>query len=152
MNLVIYQKIDKSDPRSFKTYVRNREYARKRELRLFAHEGDDIFKTTLQEMKVDDECEGALILKEYSRLTVDNLEKRINGQSCVYEIPRDDPFGKFGLYFFRKDSEGLMRLEEFTSNDPNIEPPKKEGPLESKEPKKTKTTKTTKSKKKQKTE
>lgn len=147
MNLVIYQKIDKSDPRSYKTYVRNREYARKRELRLFAHEGDDIFKTALQEMKVDDDCEGALILKEYSRLTVDNLEKRINGQSCVYELPRDDPFGKFGLYFFRKDSEGLMRLEEFTSHDPNLEPPKKEGPELQK-----KKTKTTKSKKKTKAE
>lgn len=147
MNLVIYQKIDKSDPRSYKTYVRNREYARKRELRLFAHEGDDIFKTALQEMKVDEECEGALILKEYSRLTVDNLEKRINGQSCVYELPRDDPFGKFGLYFFRKDSEGLMRLEEFTSHDPNLEPPKKEGPELQK-----KKTKTTKSKKKTKAE
>lgn len=147
MNLVIFQKIDKSDPRSFKTYVRNREYARKRELRLFAHEGEDVFKTALQEMKVDEECEGALILKEYSRLTVDNLEKRINGQSCVYELPRDDPFNKFGLYFFRKDSEGLMRLEEFTSHDPNLEPPKKEGPeLQNKK------TKATKSKKKQKTE
>lgn len=148
MNLVIYQKVDKSDPRSYKTYVRNREYARKRGLRLFAHEGEDVFKTALQELKVDDECEGALILKEYSRLTVDNLERRINGQSCVYELPRDDPFGKFGLYFFRKDSEGLMRLEEFTSNDPiDEEPPKKEGPeLQNKK------TKTTKSKKKTKTE
>ena len=147
MNLVIYQKVDKSDPRSFKTYVRNREYARKRELRLFAHEGEDIFKTALQEMKVDDDCEGALVLKEYTRLSVDNLERRINGQSCVYELPRDDPFNKFGLYFFRKDSEGLMRLEEFTSNDPNVEPPKKEGPEFQ-----TKKTKTTKSKKKPKTE
>lgn len=148
MNLVIYQKVDKSDTRSYKTYVRNREYARKRELRLFAHEGKDVFKTALQKMKVDEECEGALILKEYSRLTVDNLERRINGQSCVYELPRDDPFGKFGLYFFRKDSEGLMRLEEFTSNDPiDEESPKKEGPeLQNKK------TKTTKSKKKQKTE
>lgn len=147
MNLVIYQKVDKSDPRSFKTYVRNREYARKRELRLFAHEGEDIFKTALQKMKVDDDCEGALVLKEYMRLSVDNLERRINGQSCVYELPRDDPFNKFGLYFFRKNSEGLMRLEEFTSNDPNLEPPKKEGPeLQNKK------TKATKSKKKQKTE
>lgn len=148
MNLVIYQKVDKSDTRSYKTYVRNREYARKRELRLFAHEGKDVFKTALQKMKVDEECEGALILKEYSRLTVDNLERRINGQSCVYELPRDDPFGKFGLYFFRKNSEGLMRLEEFTSNDPiDEESPKKEGPeLQNKK------TKTTKSKKKQKTE
>lgn len=147
MNLVIYQKVDKSDPRSFKTYVRNREYARKRELRLFAHEGESVFKKALQNMKVDEECEGALILKEYSRLTVDNLERRVNGQSCVYELPRDDPFGKFGLYFFRKDSEGLMRLEEFTSNDPNIEPPQKKGPeIQNKK------TKTTKSKKKQKTE
>lgn len=148
MNLVIYQKVDKSDPRSYKTYVRNREYARKRELRLFAHEGKDVFKTALQEMNVDEECEGALILKEYSRLTVDNLERRTNGQSCVYELPRNDPFGKFGLYFFRKNSEGLMRLEEFTSNDPNDEePPKKEGPeLQQKK------TKTTKNKKKQKTE
>ena len=147
MNLVIYQKVDKSDPRSFKTYVRNREYARKRELRLFAHEGEDIFKTALQEMKVDEECEGALILKEYTRLTVDNLERRINGQSCVYELPREDPLGKFGLYFFRKDSEGLMRLEEFTSHDLNLEPPPKEGPENQK-----KKTKTTKSKKRQKTE
>ena len=147
MNLVIYQKVDKSDTRSYKTYVRNREYARKRELRLFAHEGDDIFKTTLQEMKVDDGCEGALILKEYSRLTVDNLERRINGQSCVYELPRDDPFCKFGLFFFRKDSEGLMRLEEFTSHDLNLDPPQKEGSELQK-----KKTKTTKSKKKQKTE
>ena len=148
MNLVIYQKVDKSDPRSYKTYVRNREYARKRELRLFAHEGKDVFKTALQEMNVDEECAGALILKEYSRLTVDNLERRTNGQSCVYELPRNDPFGKFGLYFFRKNSEGLMRLEEFTSNDPNDEePPKKEGPeLQQKK------TKTTKNKKKQKTE
>lgn len=151
MNLIIYQKVDKGDPRSYKTYVRNREYARKRALRLFAHEGEGIFKTTLQEMKVDEECEGALILKEYTRLTVDNLERRINGQSCVYELPREDPLGKFGLYFFRKDSEGLMRLEEFTTASPNPEKEnehQKEGPLES-EPKKTKTTK---SKKKQKTE
>ena len=147
MNLVIYQKVDKSDPRSFKTYVRNREYARKRELRLFAHEGEDIFKTALQEMKVDDDCEGALVLKEYTRLSVDNLERRINGQSCVYELPRDDPFNKFGLYFFRKDSEGLKRLEEFTSHDPNLEPPKKEGPEHQ-----NKKTKTTKNKKKQKAE
>lgn len=148
MNLIFYQKVDPTNPRSCNAAARNGAYAERRKLRFFKYSGDDVFGTVLQEMKVDDDCEGALILKEYTRLTVDNLERRINGQSCVYELPREDPLGKFGLYFFRKNSEGLMRLEEFTSTDPNDEePPKKEGPGLQK-----KKTKTTKNKKKQKAE
>lgn len=142
MNLVIYQKVDKSDPRSCNASSKNGAYAERRKLRFFKYSGDDIFGTVLQEMKVDDECEGAIVLLEHERLTVDGLEKKIDGLSFrVNATPTRDFTEKLGRFFFRNDSEGLAKLEGFCQQ--------KEEPPESKEPKKTKTAK---SKKKTKTE
>lgn len=142
MNLIIYQKVDPTDPRSCNTSSKNGAYAERRKLRFFKYSGDDIFGTVLQEMKVDDECEGAIVLLEHERLTVDGLEKKIDGLSFrVSATPTRDFTEKLGRFFFRKDSEGLAKLEGFCQQ--------KEEPPESKEPKKTKTAK---SKKKTKTE
>lgn len=142
MNLVIYQKVDKSDPRSCNASSKNGAYAERRKLRFFKYSGDDIFGTVLQEMKVDEECEGAIVLFEHERLTVDGLEKKIDGLSFrVSATPTRDFTEKLGRFFFRKDSEGMAKLEGFcrTSTDERIK----------EEPKKTKTTK---NKKRQKTE
>lgn len=142
MNLIIYQKVDPTDPRSCNAASRNGAYAERRGLRFFKYDGDDLFETVLQEMKVDEECEGAVVLLEHERLTVDGLEKKIDGLSFrVSATPTRDFTEKLGRFFFRKDSEGLAKLEGFCQL--------KEEPPESKEPKKTKSTK---SKKKQKTE
>lgn len=148
MNLIFYQKVDLTDPRSCSASSRNGAYADRRKLRFFKYSGDDIFGTVLQEMKVDEECEGAIVLFEHERLTVDGLEKKIDGLSFrVSATPTRDFTEKLGRFFFRKNSEGMAKLEGFcrTSTDEQ----EKEEPPESKEPKKTKTTK---SKKKQKTE
>ena len=142
MNLVIYQKVDKSDPRSCNASSKNGAYAERRKLRFFKYSGDDIFGTVLQEMKVDEECEGAIVLFEHERLTVDGLEKKIDGLSFrVSATPTRDFTEKLGRFFFRKDSEGMAKLEGFcrTSTDERIK----------EEPKKTKTTK---NKQRQKTE
>lgn len=142
MNLIFYQKVDLTDPRSCSASSRNDAYADRRKLRFFKHSGDDIFGTVLQEMKVDEECEGAIVLFEHERLTVDGLEKKIDGLSFrVSATPTRDFTEKLGRFFFRKDSEGMAKLEGFcrTSTDEQ----------EKEEPKKTKTTK---SKKKTKTE
>lgn len=148
MNLIFYQKVDLTDPRSCNAASKNGAYADRRKLRFFKYSGDDIFGTVLQEMKVDEECEGAIVLFEHERLTVDWLEKKIDGLSFrVSATPTRDFTEKLGSFFFRKDSEGMAKLEGFckTSTDEQG----KEEPPESKESKKTKTTK---SKKKQKTE
>lgn len=142
MNLIIYQKVDPTDPRSCNASSKNGAYAERRKLRFFKYSGDDIFGTVLQEMKVDEECEGAVVLLEHERLTVDGLEKKIDGLSFrVNATPTRDFTEKLGRFFFRKDLEGLAKLEGFCQQ--------KEEPPESKEPKKTKTAK---SKKKTKTE
>ena len=142
MNLIFYQKVDPTDPRSYNAASRNGAYAQRRNLRFFKYSGDDVFGTVLQEMKVDEECEGAIVLLEHERLTVDGLEKKIDGLSFrVNATPTRDFTEKLGRFFFRKDSEGLAKLEGFCQQ--------KEEPPESKEPKKTKTAK---SKKKTKTE
>lgn len=142
MNLIFYQKVDPNDPRSCNAASKNGIYADRRNLRFFKYSGDDIFGTVLQELKVDDDCEGAIVLFEHERLTVDGLEKKIDGLSFrVNATPTRDFTEKLGQFFFRKDSEGLAKLEGFCQL--------KEEPLESKEPKKTKTAK---SKKRQKTE
>ena len=131
MNLVIYQKVDKSDPRSCNASSKNGAYAERRKLRFFKYSGDDIFGTVLQEMKVDDECEGAIVLLEHERLTVDGLEKKIDGLSFrVNATPTRDFTEKLGRFFFRNDSEGLAKLEGFCQQ--------KEEPPESKEPMKSK--------------
>ena len=148
MNLIFYQKFDPTDPRSCNAASKNGTYAERRKLRFFKYSGDDVFGTVLQEMKVDEECEGAIVLFEHERLTVDGLEKKIDGLSFrVSATPTRDFTEKLGRFFFRKNSEGLAKLEGFcrTSTDEQ----EKEEPPESKEPKKTKTTK---SKKKQKIE
>ena len=148
MNLIFYQKVDLTDPRSCSASSRNGAYADRRKLRFFKYSGDDIFGTVLQEMKVDDECEGAIVLLEHERLTVDGLEKKIDGLSFrVNATPTRDFTEKLGRFFFRKDSEGMAKLEGLCRKSTDEQP--KEEPPESKEPKKTKTTK---SKKKQKTE
>lgn len=142
MNLIIYQKVDPTDPRSCNASSKNGAYAERRKLRFFKYSGDDIFGTVLQEMKVDEECEGAIVLFEHERLTVDGLEKKIDGLSFrVNATPTRDFTEKLGRFFFRKDSEGMAKLEGFcrTSTDERIK----------EEPKKTKTAK---SKKKTKTE
>ena len=142
MNLVIYQKVDKSDPRSCNASSKNGAYAERRKLRFFKYSGDDIFGTVLQEMKVDEECEGAIVLLEHERLTVDGLEKKIDGLSFrVNATPTRDFTEKLGRFFFRNDSEGKAKLEVFCRS--SADEQAKE------EPKKTKTTK---SKKRQKTE
>lgn len=142
MNLIFYQKVDLTDPRSCNAASKNGAYAERRKLRFFKYSGDDIFGTVYQEMKVDDECEGAIVLFEHERLTVDGLEKKIDGLSFrVSATPTRDFSEKLGRFFFRKDSEGMAKLEGFCQQ--------KEEPPESKEPKKTKTAK---SKKKTKTE
>ena len=148
MNLIFYQKVDPTDPRSCNAASKNGAYAERRKLRFFKYSGDDIFGTVLQELKVDDDCEGAIVLFEHERLTVDGLEKKIDGLSFrVSATPTRDFTERLGRFFFRKDSEGLAKLEGFcrTSTDEQT----KEEPPESKEPKKSKTTK---NKKKTKTE
>lgn len=148
MNLIIYQKVDPTDPRSYNAASRNGAYAQRRNLRFFKYSGDDVFGTVLQEMKVDEECEGAIVLFEHERLTVDGLEKKIDGLSFrVNATPTRDFTEKLGRFFFRKDSEGMAKLEGFCRTS-TVEQGKEEPP-ESKDPKKTKTTK---SKKRQKTE
>ena len=142
MNLIFYQKVDLNDPRSCNTASKNGAYADRRKLRFFKYSGDDIFGTVLQELKVDEECEGAVVLLEHERLTVDGLEKKIDGLSFrVSATPTRDFTEKLGRFFFRKDSEGIAKLEGLcrTSTDEQAK----------EEPKKTKTTK---SKKKTKTE
>ena len=142
MNLIFYQKIDPTDPRSCSASSRNGAYAERRKLRFFKYSGDDILGTVLQELKVDEECEGAVVLLEHERLTVDGLEKKIDGLSFrVSATPTRDFSERLGRFFFRKDSEGMAKLEGFCQ--PKEEPP------ESKDPKKSKTTK---NKKKTKTE
>ncbi len=146
MNLIFYQKVDPTDPRSYNAASRNGAYAERRKLRFFKYSGDDVFGTVLQEMKVDEECEGAVVLLEHERLTVDGLEKKVDGLSFrVNATPTRDFTEKLGRFFFRKDSEGMTKLEEFRKASTGEQA--KEEPPESKEPKKTKTTK---SKKKQK--
>ena len=148
MNLIFYQKVDPTDPRSCNAASKNGAYAERRKLRFFKYSGDDIFGTVLQELKVDDDCEGAIVLFEHERLTVDGLEKKIDGLSFrVSATPTRDFTERLGRFFFRKDSEGLAKLEGFcrTSTDEQT----KEEPPESKKPKKSKTTK---NKKKTKTE
>lgn len=146
MNLIFYQKVDTTDPRSCNAASRNGAYAQRRNLRYFKYDGDDIFGTVFQEMKVDEECEGAVVLLEHERLTVDGLEKKVDGLSFrVNATPTRDFTEKLGRFFFRKDSEGMTKLEEFRKA--STDEQAKEEPPESKEPKKTKTTK---SKKKQK--
>lgn len=141
MNLIFYQKVDLTDPRSCSASSRNGAYAERRKLRFFKYSGDDIFGTVLQEMKVDEECEGAIVLFEHERLTVDGLEKKIDGLSFrVSATPTRDFTEKLGRFFFRKDSEGMAKLEGFCRSSTDEQ---------AKEPKKTKTTK---NKKKQKTE
>ena len=141
MNLIFYQKVDLDDPRSCNAASKNGAYAERRKLRFFKYSGDDIFGTVLQELKVDEECEGAIVLFEHERLTVDGLEKKIDGLSFrVNATPTRDFTEKLGRFFFRKDSKGIAKLEGFCQ--PKEEPP------ESKEPKKSKT----KNKKKTKTE
>lgn len=148
MNLIFYQKVDLTDPRSCSASSRNGAYAERRKLRFFKYSGDDIFGTVLQEMNVDEECEGAIVLFEHERLTVDGLEKKIDGLSFrVSATPTKDFTERLGRFFFRKNSEGLAKLEGFCRS--STDEQAKEEPPESKEPKKTKTTK---SKKKQKTE
>lgn len=148
MNLIFYQKVDPTDPRSCNAASKNCAYADRRKLRFFKYSGDDIFGTVLQEMKVDEECEGAIVLFEHERLTVDGLEKKIDGLSFrVSATPTRDFTEKLGRFFFRKDSEGMAKLEGFCMKSTDEEA--KEEPPESKESKKTKTTK---SKRKQKTE
>lgn len=141
MNLIFYQKFDPTDPRSCNAASKNGAYAERRKLRFFKHSGDNIFGTVLQEMKVDEECEGAIVLFEHERLTVDRLEKKIAGLSFrVSATPTRDFTEKLGRFFFRKNSEGLAKLEGFcrTSTDEQAKEPKK--------------TKTAKNKKKTKTE
>lgn len=148
MNLIFYQKVDPNDPRSCNAASKNGAYAERRKLRFFKYSGDDVFGTVLQEMKVDEECEGAIVLFEHERLTVDGLEKKVDGLSFrVSATPTRDFTERLGRFFFRKDAEGMAKLEGFcrTSTDEQA----KEEPPESKEPKKTKTTK---NKKKTKTE
>ena len=146
MNLIFYQKVDMTDPRSCNAASRNGAYAQRRNLRYFKYDGDDIFGTVFQEMKADEECEGAVVLLEHERLTVDGLEKKVDGLSFrVNATPTRDFTEKLGRFFFRKDSEGMTKLEEFRKASTGEQA--KEEPPESKEPKKTKTTK---SKKKQK--
>ena len=148
MNLIFYQKVDLTDPRSCNAASKNGAYAERRKLRFFKYSGDDIFGTVLQEMKVDEECEGAIVLFEHERLTVDGLEKKIDGLSFrVSATPTRDFTEKLGRFFFRKDSEGITKLEEFRKASTGEQG--KEEPPESKESKKTKTTK---SKKRQKSE
>lgn len=146
MNLIFYQKVDPTDPRSCNAASRNGAYAQRRNLRYFKYDGDDIFGTVFQEMKVDEECEGAVVLLEHERLTVDGLEKKVDGLSFrVNATPTRDFTEKLGRFFFRKDSEGMTKLEEFRKA--STDKQAKEEPPELKETKKTKTTK---SKKKQK--
>lgn len=148
MNLIFYQKVDLDDPRSCNAASKNGAYADRRKLRFFKYSGDDIFGTVLQEMKVDEECEGAIVLFEHERLTVDGLERDVDGLSFrVTATPTKDFTEKLGMFFFRKDSKGLAKLAEFCKKSSGEQA--KEEPPESKETKKTKTTK---SKKKQKTE
>ena len=142
MNLIFYQKVDPTDPRSCNVASKNGAYADRRKLRFFKYSGDDIFGTVLQGLKVDEDCEGAIVLFEHERLTVDGLEKKIDGLSFrVSATPTRDFTEKLGRFFFRKDSEGIAKLEGLcrTSTDEQAK----------EEPKKTKTTK---SKKKTKTE
>ena len=142
MNLIFYQKVNLTDPRSCNAASKNGAYAERRKLRFFKYSGDDIFGTVLQELKVDEECEGAVVLLEHERLTVDGLEKKIDGLSFrVSATPTRDFTEELGRFFFRKDSEGIAKLEGLcrTSTDEQAK----------EEPKKTKTTK---SKKKTKTE
>lgn len=148
MNLIFYQKVDPKDPRSYNAASRNGAYAERRNLRYFKYDGNDIFGTVFQEMKVDEECEGAVVLLEHERLTVDGLEKKVDGLSFrVNATPTRDFTEKLGRFFFRNNSEGITKLEEFRKASTGEQA--KEEPPESKETKKTKTTK---SKKKQKTE
>lgn len=148
MNLIFYQKVDPTNPRSCNAASKNGAYAERRKLRFFKYTGDDIFGTVLQEMKVDEECEGAIVLFEHERLTVDGLEKKIDGLSFrVNATPTRDFTEKLGRFFFRNNSEGITKLEEFRKASTGEQA--KEEPPESKETTKTKTTK---SKKKQKTE
>ena len=147
MNLIFYQKVDLDDPRSCNAASKNGAYADRRKLRFFKYSGDDIFGTVLQELKVDEECEGAVVLLEHERLTVDGLEKKIDGLSFrVSATPTRDFTEKLGRFFFRKASEGIAKLEGLCRR--ATEEQAKEEPPESKEPKKSKT----KNKKKTKTE
>ena len=142
MNLIFYQKVDPTDPRSCNAASKNGAYAERRKLRFFKYSGDDIFGTVLQGLKVDEDCEGAIVLFEHERLTVDGLEKKIDGLSFrVSATPTRDFTEKLGRFFFRKDSEGIAKLEGLcrTSTDEQAK----------EEPKKSKTTK---NKKKTKTE
>ena len=142
MNLIFYQKVDPTDPRSCNAASKNSAYAERRKLRFFKYSGDDIFGTVLQELKVDEDCEGTIVLFEHERLTVDGLEKKIDGLSFRVSATSTRDFSeKLGRFFFRKDSEGIAKLEGLcrTSTDEQAK----------EEPKKTKTTK---SKKKTKTE
>lgn len=148
MNLIFYQKVDPTNPRSCNAASKNGAYAERRKLRFFKYTGDDIFGTVLQEMKVDEECEGVIVLFEHEQLTVDGLEKKIDGLSFrVNATPTRDFTEKLGRFFFRNNSEGITKLEEFRKASTGEQA--KEEPPESKETTKTKTTK---SKKKQKTE
>ncbi len=146
MNLIFYQKVDFKDPRSYNAASRNGAYAKRRGLRFFKYDGDDLFGTVLQEMKVDEECEGAVVLLEHEHLTVDGLERDVDGLSFrVTATPTKDFTEKLGKFFFRNSPEGLAKLAEFCKKSSDEQA--KEDPPELKEPKKTKTTK---NKKKQK--
>ena len=147
MNLIFYQKVNLTDPRSCNAASKNGAYAERRKLRFFKYSGDDLFGTVLQGLKVDEECEGAVVLLEHERLTVDGLEKKIDGLSFrVSATPTRDFTEKLGRFFFRNNSEGITKLEEFRKASTGEQA--KEEPPESKEPKKSKT----KNKKKTKTE
>lgn len=117
MNLIFYQKVDFKDPRSYNAASRNGAYAKRRGLRFFKYDGDDLFGTLLQEMKGDEECEGAVVLLEHEWLTVDGLERDVDGLSFrVTATPTKDFTEKLGKFFFRKNKEGLAKLETFAAS------------------------------------
>lgn len=117
MNLIFYQKVDSNDPLSYRASGKNAVYANHRRLRFFEYCGANIFVKVLNAMTENDECEGAVVLAEHERLTVDGLERMLDGCSYLASvISGRRTLGKRGFYFFRKDEEGLAKLEEFASS------------------------------------
>ena len=92
MNLMFYQKVDPTDPRSINVVKKNRAYAIKRGLHFFDYEGDDFFEKVYGAIKDEnvDEYDGFVVLWELEPLSVNGLEKLIEGRSA---FRRDDRGG-----------------------------------------------------------
>lgn len=143
---MFFQKVDPTDPRSINVVKKNRAYAVRRGLHFFDYKIGGFYEKVygaIQDAPAD-ECDGFVVLWELEPLTVNGLEKSVEGRSYF----RRGAKSGFGLAFFRNDKEGLemFRQDVCGGKAAAIQTEEKKGP-ETKETKKQRKTKTTKSKK-----